>query len=125
MRRSLAVAALAAGLMGNGAGLMAQVNAQKLVIERWGETIVLEPYAPNIVRVTLSMKKEPALAGPGYGFVASPAAAGWTASETEQANVYSSSRLVASIDKPQPSNHAPSSNSNPDPFRDRAAAMNC
>ena len=28
--------------------------------------------------------------------------------------------------KPQePSNHAPSSNSNPDPFRDRAAAMNC
>ena len=56
----------------------------QIVLTRGGETIVLEPYAPNILRVTLSKTHEAALAAPGYGFVASPAAAGWSASQTER-----------------------------------------
>jgi alpha-D-xyloside xylohydrolase len=53
-------------------------RVQRLELDRKGETIVLEPYAPNILRVTLSLKKEPALAAPGYGIIGTPAAAGWT-----------------------------------------------
>ena len=37
---------------------------QRLELTGGGETIVLEPYAPNIVRVTLSMQPEAAKAAP-------------------------------------------------------------
>ena len=56
----------------------------RLQIERSGETIALEPYAPNIVRVTLSLERSAALAAPGYGLVAAPAASGWAASQTSR-----------------------------------------
>ena len=85
----------------------AQDSGQRLELDRNGETIVLEPYAPNILRVTLSLKHEPAQAVPGYGFVASPAAAGWSASHTEQADIYQSSRIVATVDRPHPSGKPP------------------
>ncbi|HUB52495.1 MAG TPA: hypothetical protein VL986_10125, partial [Terracidiphilus sp.] len=42
-------------------------SSDRIVIEREGATIVLEPYAENILRVTLSLKHDPAVAGPGYG----------------------------------------------------------
>jgi len=86
---------------------LAQNPGQRVVIDRNGETIVLEPYAPNILRVTLSLQRDPALAAPGYGLVASPAASGWSASETPLASIYSSSRIVATVDKPQPPAHPP------------------
>jgi alpha-D-xyloside xylohydrolase len=79
----------------------------RLELDRSGETIVLEPYAPNIVRVTLSLKREPALAAPGYGFLAAPAAAGWSASQTGQADVYKSAGMVVAVDRPQPSSEPP------------------
>jgi alpha-D-xyloside xylohydrolase len=78
----------------------AQDSTQRLELDRKGETIVLEPYAPNIVRVTLSLKHEPALAAPGYGFVASPAASGWSAGQTESADVYKSPGMVVTADRP-------------------------
>ena len=78
----------------------AQDSTQRLMLDRKGETIVLEPYAPNIVRVTLSLKSEPALAAPGYGFVATPAASGWSASKTEWADVYKSAGMVVTADRP-------------------------
>src|SRR5580658_1354687 len=77
----------------------------RVELNRTGETIVLEAYAPNILRVTLSLNREPALAGPGYGFVAAPAAAGWSASQTERADVYQSDRIIATVDRPAPSTH--------------------
>lgn len=75
---------------------------KSVVMERGPSTIVFEPYAPNVIRVTLSMLKERAVAGPGYGFVASPASQGWTQQHTEDGEVYKSSRLVATLvaDKP-------------------------
>ena len=57
-------------------------DLNKLILDRKGKTIVLEPYAPNILRVTLSLERENALEKPGYGFVGSPNAAGWTKNQT-------------------------------------------
>jgi len=96
-----------AGLVSLSGSAFAQAPAQRLELDRKGETIVLEPYADNIVRVTLSLKREPALAPPGYGFIGEPAQSGWTASETAKANVYSSGRMVATIDKDLPPEHPP------------------
>ena len=90
------------GLVSSTGAAFAQAPAQRLELDRKGETIVLEPYADNILRVTLSLKKGPALAGPGYGIIGTPAAAGWSATETEKANVYQSSRIVATVEKDLP-----------------------
>jgi len=62
-----------------GATLAAQNTA--VTLDREGSTVVLEPYAPNILRVTMSTLKEEATAAPGYGVVAKPDATGWTAEE--------------------------------------------
>jgi len=81
--------------------------SERLELNRGGATIVLEPYAPNILRVTLSLQHEPAVAAPGYGIVGAPAGEGWTASETAGADVYHSARIVAKVDKDLPSTHPP------------------
>ena len=107
MSRSSAIVAVFAGIALTSAISLAQSSSQRLVIERMGETIVLEPYAANIVRVTLSMKREPALAAPGYGIVAAASPEGWSASENSLANEYRSGRLVVTVDKPQPPSHPP------------------
>jgi alpha-D-xyloside xylohydrolase len=99
MQRYPAFFAVFAGILFTGAGILAQAPSQRLELDRKGETIVLEPYAPNILRVTLSLKREPALAAPGYGFVAAPAAAGWSARQTAQADIYQSARIVATVDR--------------------------
>ncbi|MDR3727922.1 MAG: glycoside hydrolase family 31 protein [Terracidiphilus sp.] len=99
MRRFSAVFVLLAAIAILGASASAQPIGNHLQLDRKGQTIVLEPYAPNILRVTLSLKKEPALAAPGYGFIASPATSGWSASQTAQGDVYKSSRIVATVDK--------------------------
>ncbi len=41
-----------------------------LVLERDGRVISLVPYAPNILRVTMSIDRAAATGDPGYGFVA-------------------------------------------------------
>src|ERR1700678_1306225 len=97
-RFSFAAAIIAAAIFSDCCAL-AQSPSQGLEIDRKGETIVLEPFAPNIIRVTLSLKKDAALAVPGYGIIGTPAPAGWSATETPQANVYQSGRIVATIDK--------------------------
>jgi alpha-D-xyloside xylohydrolase len=94
--------ALCAGIALTGACAQAQSAGQRLELDRKGETIVLEPYAPNILRVTLSLQHDPAVAKPGYGLIASPDANGWTASQTERADLYQSSRIVATVDRPGP-----------------------
>ena len=75
----------------------ASAQETRVVLDRGGSTIVLEPYAPNILRVTLSLLKQPALAPPGYGFTATPSAAGWSHRQTEQGDVYQSSRLSVTV----------------------------
>jgi alpha-D-xyloside xylohydrolase len=68
-----------------------------LVLNRDGSTIVLEAYAPNIIRVSLGLDKERALAAPGYGFIAKPASENWEHLENEQADIYRSPRLVVTV----------------------------
>ncbi len=103
---SIGVAALA-GLVLSAAPVPAQSPAQRLELTRGGATVVLEPYAANILRVTLSLKHDPAVAAPGYGIIATTAPAGWTASETPQADVYQSGRIIATVDKNLPSTRPP------------------
>jgi alpha-D-xyloside xylohydrolase len=68
-----------------------------VVLERDGGTIVLEPYAPNVVRVSLSLDRKEAVAAPGYGFVATPAAEGWTRESDAGGDRYRSARLVVDV----------------------------
>src|ERR1700756_4138943 len=60
------------------APLQAQQNPQQgpIVMDHDGSTVMFEPYAPNNIRVTLSMQHDPAVAAAGYGFVAKAHTAG-------------------------------------------------
>src|SRR5450631_469275 len=84
-------------LTGLCAVLGVQGQQKQVVLDRGGSTIVLEPYAPNIVRVTLSLQRDKATAAPGYGFIASPAAAGWTQSRNSDGDSFRSSRMVVEV----------------------------
>ena len=88
-------------------GGIAHAQDSQVIRSHKGETIVLEPYAPNILRVTLSLDRDAALAPPGYGLVATPAASGWSASQTAAADVYRSSRIVATVDRDLPPSKPP------------------
>src|ERR1700743_1946147 len=59
-------------------GLSCAGNAQQAVLTRSNATVVLEGFAPNIVRVTLSLNKSDALKAPGVGVIAAPATTGWS-----------------------------------------------
>lgn len=107
MRKSSAAFFLLSAWVLGATGLAAQQAAQRLELDRRGETMVLEPYAPNIVRVTLSLERAAALAKPGYGIDASPAATGWSASRTEAADIYQSNRMVVTVDRDRPSAKPP------------------
>ncbi|HEY0759763.1 MAG TPA: TIM-barrel domain-containing protein [Acidisarcina sp.] len=86
----------------------AAAHAQKVVLERGEATIVLEPYAPNIIRVTLSKMKEAASAAPGYGVVGAPSAEGWKHIQTVDGDTYRSSRLIVRVDGDRPGHPVPS-----------------
>jgi len=70
-----------------------------LVLERdRGAVISLEPYAPNIVRITMSTDNSSATAAPGYGFVAHPSSDGWTHEHNaDGSDIYRSPQLVVRI----------------------------
>ena len=76
-------------------------NAQ-LVLDRDGSAIVLEPYAPNIIRVTLSRLKDKATAAPGFGFNATASSTGWKHEVDARGDVYTSSRLVVTVEGDHP-----------------------
>jgi hypothetical protein len=68
----------------------------RLVLNRGNGTIVLEPYGPNIIRVTLSALKDKATAGPGYGFSGTPVATGWSHRQDEQGTSGTESAAITS-----------------------------
>ena len=65
-----------------GFGCNARVGAQDeaggFVLARENRTIVVEPYGPGIVRITLSREKDASTGAPGYGIVGQPSMAGWS-----------------------------------------------
>jgi alpha-D-xyloside xylohydrolase len=74
-----------------------------LILDR-DSTVALEPYAQNIIRVTLSPIRDSAVAAPGYGFAARPSGQGWVHETNDEADIYRSPRLIVSValNKPQP-----------------------
>lgn len=90
--------ALAAyGLLVSSAAVAQQSN-QPLVLEREGRVISLEPYAPNILRVTISTDRAAATSAPGYGIVARASAEGWTQERSaDGGEVYRSARMVVHL----------------------------
>jgi alpha-D-xyloside xylohydrolase len=75
----------------------ADAEQSQIVLDRGGSAVVLEPYAPNIIRVNLSLLKDQAKAAPGYGFIAAPSPQGWTYQHTDQGDTYRSPRLVVTV----------------------------
>ena len=67
-------------------------------LDRDGSTVIVEPYAPNILRVTLSLDKAQVTAAPGFGIIGTPSEAGWTHREEHGGeDVFRSARLVARL----------------------------
>ena len=58
-----------AGLWLACSGVSAHGQNNQVVLARENSTIALEPYAQNIIRVTLSLQKDQATAAPGFEFV--------------------------------------------------------
>ncbi len=82
------------------AGQTAEIRTQ-----RGTATVLIEPYAANIVRVSMSLSKDDALAAPGYGIVAAPDASGWVRRSGPQGDTLESDDLVVSL-APQPAGHS-------------------
>ncbi|RZU40214.1 TIM-barrel domain-containing protein [Edaphobacter modestus] len=67
------------------------------VLDRGPATVLIEPYAPNIVRVSLSLRREDAIAGPGFGILAKPSAVGWSSSHNATGDGMQSAALRVQI----------------------------
>ena len=84
----------------------------QLMLQRDGATVSLEPYAPNILRVSLSLRKEDALAGPGYGILAKPSGTGWQSSRDASGDHLQSAAMQVTVG-PE-TQHAPPSGTQAD-----------
>ena len=73
------------------------VDPVQVILTRPDETIVLEPYGPNIVRVSLSKERSEAVAKPGYGIRGGTSPSGWTRGQIEGADTYISTRLRVQV----------------------------
>jgi alpha-D-xyloside xylohydrolase len=88
------------------AAIVPVVSGQSMVLGRNEATVMVEPYAPNVVRVTLSLLKPDAVAAPGYGISAKPLTVGWTRETTSAGDVLRSSRMVVTV-SPQGGKYTP------------------
>jgi alpha-D-xyloside xylohydrolase len=76
----------------------ARAQDASFVLERNGRVISLEPYAANILRITMSIDRTVTTSAPGYGFVARPSKEGWTHERDAEGNeVFHSSRMVVRV----------------------------
>ena len=58
---------------------------------------MVEPYAENVVRVSISLMKERAAAAAGYGISAKPEAGGWTKESGAGGDVLRSARMSVTV----------------------------
>ncbi len=89
-----------------GPGFAVSVQPNRVVLTKDNTTVVLEPYAPNIVRVSISRIAGDALAAPGYGIIGRPNASGWSYHATAAGDIYRSEQLSVTIPGP-PAHHSP------------------
>ena len=78
-------------------GASALAQSASATLDRNAQFIGIEPYAPNVVRITLSMIAGEAMAGPGPGVDARPAPAGWGHTSSGGADVYTSTRMTVKV----------------------------
>jgi len=72
--------------------------------QRGTATVLIEPYAPNIVRVSMSLRENDALAAPGYGVVATSDSGGWTLRSGSGGEILQSDALTVRL-APKPVSH--------------------
>lgn len=75
----------------------AQEHSPAFILQREGRTVSVEPYGPNIVRITLSRNEAAALAHPGYGIVGTPSNTGWNHTRDSGYDVIRSRRLEVRV----------------------------
>ncbi len=81
--------------------LFSHAFGQMTSIKRNGQTISIVPYAPNVVRVTLSTIAREAESDPGYGVIAKPESNGWThTTDANGADIYKSTRMTVTLAAP-------------------------
>ncbi|MEV9417925.1 hypothetical protein AB0360_26870, partial [Klebsiella pneumoniae] len=66
-------------------------------VERNGSFVAIEPYAPNIVRVTIALDPNLASGAPGPGPNAPVDATGWTHRADATGDIFSSSALSLTV----------------------------
>ena len=71
--------------------------AQQAVLTRGSAAVVLQAFAPNIVRVTLSLDKTAALKEPGVGIMATGMATGWKQESVDGGDTFRSDRMVVHV----------------------------
>ena len=77
-------------------------------VDREDRSVVIEPYGPNIVRVTLSRDKSAASAPPGYGIIGKPSMIGWAkGAASGQAELFRSEKLQVRVSLDQPPHRLP------------------
>jgi len=80
--------------------------APMATVDRNGSLVSIEPYAPNIVRVTIALDHDLADAAPGYGIIAKSDAAGWSHSSSAAGDSFTSSAVNLTVNA-QPGPSAP------------------
>jgi len=94
---------LLAGVAWAGSALAAPMAT----VDRNGGLVAIEPYAPNVVRVTIALDHGLSDAKPGYGIVAKSDAAGWNHTTSASGDTFSSSAVSLTVNA-QPWPSAPS-----------------
>jgi len=77
--------------------IQAQERSQAFVLQRDGRTISIEPYAANVVRITLSTQQAAAVAHAGYGIVGTPSNASWSHTQVSGNDIVRSNRLEVRV----------------------------
>ena len=80
--------------------------AAPATLDRNGSYVSIEPYGPNIVRITLAQTADEADTPPGYGIDGKPDSAGWTHTAGADGDTFASSALSVTVD-PEPWPKAP------------------
>lgn len=77
--------------------IVTSLYGQRLELERHQATVLVEPYAPNIVRISMSLRHDDAVAAPGYGIVAQPSGQGWSLTKGKEEDFLRSNRIEVTV----------------------------
>jgi alpha-D-xyloside xylohydrolase len=73
------------------------VAAPLALLDRGGSQVSIESYGPNIVRITISLEKDLALAPAGFGLIAATDGTGWNHRTTAEGDAFSSAVMSVTV----------------------------